>query len=157
MVNNWNNPRGPGPGSRPNYYDGIGLDFAGQEQRFGWMLDDTELAKNIELIRQNLITGTTPTQVLNQPIVLSNAGDFSLAIPCSELSTLRFVLDVPAGLSNIGLEGFDGTNWFYFCNRPYTFITQGTYTVLIQPILALQARISLLQSNGPITVRLLGK
>lgn len=149
-----NNARGLGPGNRPNYYEGIGLDFAGKEQRFGWMLDDTELAKNIEEIKQSI---ARPVQSISQPIALSSLGEQSQSLDCTELNIIRCVLTVPTGITSIALEGYDGFAWFYFCNRPYTFISQGIYSIIIEPVMALQLRISLLQGSGPITVQLLGK
>lgn len=156
MVNNWNNPRNPN--QRPNYYEGMGLDFAGQEQRFGWMLDDTDLAKDVQLIKQNLITGTVPLQVLTpSPILLSTTNAISQAIDCNELNILRIIVTMPTGLSQIGLQGYDGNAWFYFCNAPYTFIAQGVYTLVLNPIMAISFRVILLQANSEISLRILGK
>lgn len=136
------------------YYKGINHAYSINEQRIGWLIDDTYLAKDIKALANGQLGGGQQLRaetILQQQPIESMSG----VLPCDTYSVLRFLLKTE-GKATIGLQGFDGSSWFYFHNRPFNFLEQGDYSIIVSPVLALQARIVLLE-GGPIWASIIAK
>jgi hypothetical protein len=148
MPDSYSNPRGP---TRPDYYDGAGLDYGKKEQRFAWSFKEA-----LENANLNISTSSSLSEVLFNGSLNPSASTPSISVESK--SNLRvFVQIVDNTQSEIALElSFDGIEWFPHCLSPLIFISQGKYTFTIDNLSSLFFRVTYLSGGSPILLGVVG-